>query len=135
VVLNLDWHNGIKGVLIDWLIDWLIASIFSIINPLCVAVMGNRDWDLNRSLNHFGNSTWDVKIWFETLWFDLRHDLKILRFDWKEVKSREIEILFSECGAITRVRKALLKAALKEPTQRSVSGQWRVALTARVTRS
>jgi len=43
----------------------------------------NRDWDLNHDLNHFGDSIWDEKIWFEKLRFDLLFDLKILRFDLK----------------------------------------------------
>jgi len=43
----------------------------------------NRSWDLNHDLNHFGDSIWDEKISFETLWFDLRFELKILRFDLK----------------------------------------------------
>jgi len=39
----------------------------------------NRNWALNRDLNYFGELTWDVKIWFETLRFDLK--IFEIRFD------------------------------------------------------
>ena len=65
-----------------------------------LTVMGNPnvDWDLNRDLNRFSDSTCSNSIWIVAIRFAIR--LKNSRFDIKRFKSRHYHLLteFSNCA-------------------------------------
>ena len=62
----------------------------------------NHNWDLNRDFNHFGNSIWDVKIWFKiilivVIWFE-----NFVIWYGKIFKLREIAIIVTHNGHFYR---------------------------------
>ena len=58
----------------------------------------NHDWDLNRDLNHFGNSIWDVKIWFKIIWSVVIWFENFVIWYGKIFKLREIAIILTHNG-------------------------------------
>jgi len=74
-----------------YVIDWLTRILSEMqwwANP-------NRDWDLRHDLNTFSDSIWSITVQFKRSRFDLRFDLKHLRFDSKKILYALLESIWN----------------------------------------